>query len=81
MEDRTIYARADGLERLRAHMVAACRERNQGTGVRYSSDYFRGMVVGLALADAPDAPVSISIAPFITKCGYEAEASYSGQSR
>jgi len=62
-------------------MVVACRKRKQGTGSRYSSDNFRGMVVGLALADAPDATVSISIAPFITERGYEAEASYSGHAR
>lgn len=53
----------------------------QGTGVGYRSEYFRGMVVGLALTNTPDATVSFSIAPFITERGYEAEASYSGQSR
>ena len=53
----------------------------QGTGIAYGSEYFRAMVVDLALTDAPDAPVSFSIAPFITERGYEAEASYSGQSR
>ena len=81
MEGRTIYAGAEGLERLKAHMVVACRERKQGTGVGYGSEYFRGMVAGLALADAPDATVSFSIAPFITERGYEVEAPYSGQSR
>jgi len=41
----------------------------QGTGVGYRSEYFRGMVVGLALTDAPDATVSFSIARFITERG------------
>jgi hypothetical protein len=36
---------------------------------------------GLALADAVDATVPFSSAAFITERGYEAEASYSGQSR
>jgi hypothetical protein len=53
----------------------------QGTGVGYGLEYFSGMVVGLALTDAPDATVSFSIAPFITERGYEVEALYSGQSR
>lgn len=81
MEGRTIYARADGLERLKAHRVVAWRERQQGTGVGYSSEYFRGVVFGHALADALDATVSFSIAAFITERGYEAEASDSGPSR
>ncbi|KAE8756751.1 hypothetical protein FSO04_27680 [Paraburkholderia madseniana] len=81
MEGRTIYARADELKRLKAHMVVTWRERQQGTGVGYSSEYFRGMVSGLALADALDATVSFSIAAFITERGYEAEASYFGPSR
>lgn len=59
----------------------AWRERTQRTGVGYSSEYFRDMVAGLALTDAPDATVSFSIAPFITEGGYEVEAPYSGQSR
>jgi hypothetical protein len=81
MEGRTIYAGTDGRGRLKAHMVVAWRERTQGTGVGYSSEYFRGVVVGLALADAPAASVSFSIAAFSTERGYAVEAPYSGQSR
>jgi hypothetical protein len=62
-------------------MVVACHERKQGTGVGYSSEYFRGMVVGLALAEALDATVSFGIAPFIIEHGCEVEASNSGQAR
>jgi hypothetical protein len=62
-------------------MVVAWRERTQGTGVGYSSEYLRGMVVGLALADAVDATVSFSIAAFSTERGYEVESPNSGQSR
>ena len=81
MEGRTIYARAEGRKRLKAHMVVAWRERTHGTGVGYSSEYLRGMVVGLALADALAATVSFSIAAFSTKRGYEVESPYSRQSR
>lgn len=81
MEGRTIYARADELKRLKAHMVVAWRERTRGTGVGYSRECFRGMVVGLALADAVDATVPFSIAAFITERGYEAEVPYFGPSR
>lgn len=81
MEGRTIYAGADGLERLKAHMVVAWRERTQRTGVGYSSEYFHGMVARLALADALDATVSFSIAAFTIERGYEGEAPYSAQAR
>jgi hypothetical protein len=81
MEGRTIYACADGLGRLKTHMVVAWRERTQRTGVGYSSEYFRGMVAGLALVDALDATVSFSIGAFTIERGYEVEAPYSGQSR
>jgi hypothetical protein len=78
MEGRTIYAGGDVLARLEVHRVVAWRERKRGTGVGYSSEYFCGMVVGLALVDAPDATVPFGIAPFITDRGYEAEVPYSG---
>ena len=81
MEGRTIYARADELKRLKAHMVVTWRERQQGTGVGYSSEYFCGKAVGLALVDAPDATVPFGIAPFITDRGYAVEVPYSGQAR
>lgn len=81
MEERAIYAGADGLARLEVHTVVAWRERTRGTGVGYSRECFCGMVVGLALADAVDATVPFSIAALITERGYEAEASYSGPSR
>ena len=81
MEGRTIYARADELKRLKAQMVVTWRERQQGTGVGYSSEYFRGLVAGLALADALDATVSFSIAAFTIERRDEVEALYSGQSR
>jgi len=81
MEGRTIYAGADGLGRLKAHMVVAWREGTQRIGVGYSSEYFRGMVAGLALAEALDGTVSFSIAAFTIERGYEVEAPYSGQSR
>ncbi|CAE6908597.1 hypothetical protein R69927_05850 [Paraburkholderia domus] len=78
MEGRTIYARADTLKRLKAHMVVTWRKRQRGTGVGYSSEYFRGMVSGLALADALDATVPFAIAAFITDRGYAVEVPYSG---
>ncbi|NPT58698.1 hypothetical protein [Paraburkholderia elongata] len=81
MEGRTIYAGADGLARLKVHMVVARRARKRGTGVRYSSEYFCGMVVGLVQVDAPDATVPFGIAPFITDRGYAVEVPYSGQAR
>jgi hypothetical protein len=81
MEGRAIYADADGPGRLKAQMVVAWREQQQGTGVGYRSEHFRGMVVGLALADALAATVSFSIAAFTTERGYDVEAPYSGQSR
>jgi len=81
MEGRTIYAGADGLGRLKAHMVVAWREGTQRIGVGYSSEYFRGMVAGLAPADALLATESFSIAAFTIARGYEVEAPYSGQSR
>jgi hypothetical protein len=81
MERRTIYARADGQARLKVHRVGAWRERTRGSGVGYSSEYFRRMVVRPALADAPDATVSFSIAAFITDRGYAVEVPYSGQAR
>ncbi|MFM0351175.1 hypothetical protein [Paraburkholderia sp. RL17-347-BIC-D] len=81
MEGRTIYAGADGLARLKVRRVVAWRERKRGTGVGYSSGYFCGKAVGLALVDAPDATVSFGIAPFITDRGYAVEVPYSGQAR
>ncbi|MGY6259089.1 hypothetical protein ACXIVK_37270 [Paraburkholderia caledonica] len=81
MDGRTISAGADGPGRLKPHRVVAWHERTQGTGVGYSSEYFGGMVSGLALADAPYATGSFSIAAFIIERGFEVEAPYSGQSR
>jgi hypothetical protein len=52
----------------------------QGTGIAYGSEYFRGMVAGLAPADAVDATVSFSVAAFTIERGYEVEVLYSGQS-
>lgn len=81
MEGRTIYAGADELGRLKAHMVVAWRERTQRNAVGYRSEFFRGMVGGLARADTLDASVSFSIAAFTIERGYEVEAPYSGQAR
>ncbi|MBK5125665.1 hypothetical protein IQ288_38250 [Burkholderia sp. R-69980] len=78
MEGRTIYAGADGLARLKVHMAVAWRDRKRGTGVGYSSEYFCGIVSGLALADALDATVPFGIAAVITDRGYAVEVPYSG---
>jgi hypothetical protein len=72
---------AGELERVNAHVVLAGRERKRAAGVGYRGLYFRGMVSGLALAEALDTTVSSSIAPSITDHGYEVEAPCSVQAR
>jgi hypothetical protein len=79
--ERFTLAPRDGNVSRHTWLWLAANGSKQGTGVGYGREYFRGMVVGLALTNTPDATVSFSIAPFITERGYEAEASYSGQSR
>ncbi|PRX95346.1 hypothetical protein B0G73_13339 [Paraburkholderia sp. BL25I1N1] len=82
MKGRTLDASAEGLERPKAHRVAAWRERKQRIGVGYSGVYFRGMVSGLALAEALYATVPFGVASSITdEHGCKVEAPHSGQAR
>jgi hypothetical protein len=74
MEGRTTYAGPDGLARLKVDMVVTWRQRKRGGDVGYSSEYFRGVIAGLALVDALDAVVPFSVAPFITDRRYAVES-------
>lgn len=65
-----LYAGAEGLDTLKAHMRTLYRERKEGTGEGYGHEFFRGMLHGLALADAMDAQVSVGIHDFIKVWGY-----------
>lgn len=81
MEGRKLYAGAEGPERPKAHRVVAWRERKRRTGIGYSRVNYRGMVSGLALAEALYATVPFGVAPSITEHGCKVEAPYSGQAR
>ncbi|QOT82208.1 hypothetical protein [Cupriavidus basilensis] len=69
-ESGLLYAGAEGLDTLKAHMRTLYRERKEGTGEGYGHEFFRGMLHGLALADAMDAQVSVGIHDFIKVWGY-----------
>jgi hypothetical protein len=56
-------------------MSIAWREREDGNGVGYSQEYFRGMVSGLALAEALDSDTALAIHDFIVARGYEHDPS------
>lgn len=67
------YAGPVGLQTLKAHMRTLYRERKDGTGEGYGHEFFRGMLHGLALADAIDAEVSIGIQDFFRMHGWIAD--------
>lgn len=68
-----LYAGPEGLETLKAHIRTLYRERKEGTGDGYGHEFFRGMLYGLALADAIDAQVTVGIHDFIKVQGWSAD--------
>jgi hypothetical protein len=70
MENRKLFAGAEGLARLKVQMALSWHDgmlhHDTGTG-----DYFRGMVAGLAIAHALDEEVASGIQTIIVERGYE----------